>query len=88
MSHQEYQEAKEQYEKYWHPVADLFKGAATRTDVQLACGKAHEVTGLTYCYGIGYHGEPMREEEDEIVFHGWLYDKQHNMISVWYAHGH
>jgi hypothetical protein len=87
MSHEEYLEAKEQFEQYWHPVADLFEKAATRADVQRACRKAQELTGLKYCFGIGYHGEPMVEAEEEIAFHGWLYDKQQEMISVWYTHG-
>ena len=80
-------EARRQFEEYWKPVAPLFQGATTRTQIQEACTKAEERTGMKYCFGIGYHGDPMREAEETVEFHGWMYDTDHDMITVWYTHG-
>lgn len=84
---EEYTKAKSQYDNYWEPVSTMFKEATTRAAVKDACNQAQEKTGLKYCYGIGFHGNPSEENEESIEFHGWLYDEEKEMISVWYTHG-
>ena len=86
-SREEFLKAKEEFEQYWKPVAGLFQEATSRDAIQEACRSAGATTGCKYCFGLGYLSEPLKEEEDVLNFHGWLYDESHSMITVWYTHG-
>ena len=86
-SREEFERAHLQYEKYWKPVAAMFERAATRRQIREACAEAEQATGMKYGFGIGFHGDPVREQDEAVSFHGWLYDEGHDMITVWYSHG-
>ncbi len=85
---EEHQKAEKQFTEFWKPVETLFRSAKTRNEVQEACTKAEQKTGMTYGYGIGYYDEPMKEGSETIDFHGWMFDEEKTMISVWYTHGY
>ena len=86
VSKEEYEEAERQYREYWKPVEELFRKAGTREEICAACDRAAEKTGMKYCFGIGYHGDPAEESGEPVEFHGWMYDPDHEMITVWYCH--